>query len=118
MVKIIDYKVRMSADGEPFFALILQGGIQLVQSKETGMFYATAKRASITSTFDEETCKSLIGQELDGTVEKVECETYEYTNEETGEILELSHRWVFVKEGETVGEVDHQEQHEEEPELV
>ena len=90
----------------------------MVKSKETGLHYATAKKASIPSTFDEETCKSLIGQELDGAVEKVECESYEFTNEETGEVMELSHRWVFVKEGETVGEAVHQEQHQEELELV
>ena len=66
MVKIIDYKTRMSAEGEPFLALIVQGGISLVKSGETGLYYATAKRASIPCTFDEQTCQSLIGQKLDG----------------------------------------------------
>ena len=118
MVRIIGFKVRMNAEGEPFNTLIVQGGIELVKSKETGLFYATAKKASIPSTFDEKTCESLVGQELEGTVQKAECEPYEFTNEETGVVMELSHRWVFVKEGETVGEVVHQEQHQEEPELV
>lgn len=118
MVRIINFKVRMNAEGEPFNALIVQGGIELVKSQETGLFYATAKKASIPSTFDDKTCESLIGQELSGTVEKMECEPYEFTNEETGEVMELSHRWVFVKEGEAVGEVVHQEQHEEELALV
>ena len=49
--------------------------------------------------------------ELDGSIKKVECEPYEFTDEETGEVIELDYRWVFVKEGETVGEVVHQEQH-------
>lgn len=118
MVRIIDFRVRMNGEGEPFNALIVQGGIELVQSKETGLYYATAKKASIPSTFDEKTCESLIGQELPGTVEKTECEPYEYTDESTGEVMTLSHRWVFVKEGETVEDVVHQEQHQEEPELV
>ena len=118
MVTIVEYKVRMNGAGEPSNTLIVQGGIELVKSKETGLFYATAKKASIPSTFDDKTCESLIGQELDGSVQKVECEPYEFTNEETGEVMELSHRWVFVKEGETVGEVVRQEQHQEEPELV
>ena len=118
MVTITDYRVRESRDGQPFIALIVQGGIELVKSKETGLYYATSKKASIPSTFDEKTCENLIGQELPGSIEKVECEPYEYTNEETGEVLELSHRWVFVKEGETVGEVVQQQQHQEEPELV
>ncbi len=118
MVKIIDYKTRMSAEGEPFIALIVMDGITLVKSKETGMFYATSKKASITSTFNEETAKSLIGQELEGSVQQVECEPYEYTNEETGEVMELNHRWVFVKDGETVETTVKREQQIEEPELV
>ena len=52
----------------------------MVKSKKTGMYYGTAKKASIPSTFDEETCKSLIGQELDGTIERIECEPYEFAN--------------------------------------
>ena len=118
MVRIIDYKARMSAEGEPFLALIVQGGITLVKSKETGLYYATAKKASIPCTFDEETCKSLIGQELEGSVEKVDCDPYEFISEQTGEIMELSHRWVFVKEGETIQQAVKEEVPEEEPELV
>jgi hypothetical protein len=119
MVRIIDYKVHQNKDGEPFLALIVQeSGIQLVKSQKTGMYYAIAKKASIPSTFDEETCKSLIGQELEGTVERVDCEPYEFTNEETGEVMVLDHRWVFVQEGETVQQAVEEEVPEEEPELV
>lgn len=116
MVRIIDYKLRSSVDGDPFFALIVQGGIQLVKSHDSGNYYATAKKASLPCTFDEETCKSLLGQELDGTIERVECEPYEITVEETGELRMLDHRWVFVKTGDTVEEVA--KQIHEEPELV
>ena len=76
-----------------------------VRSRETGMYYSTAKKASIPSTFDEETCKSLIGQQLDGTVEKVVCEPYEFVSESTGEVIMLDHRWVFVKTGDSLEEV-------------
>jgi len=118
MVKIIDYKTRMSAEGEPFLALIDQGGISLVKSRETGLYYAAAKRTSIPCTFDEQTCQSLIDQELEGTVERVECEPYQYVNEQTGEIIELDHRWVFVKEGDTVPKTVRAEHFHEQPELV
>ena len=118
MVRIIDYKTRMSAEGEPFIALILQSGITLVKSKETGMYYATAKKTSITSTFNEETAKSLIGTELEGSIEKVDCEPYEFTNEETGEVIELDYRWVYAKPGDTVKQAVKAEQHQEELELV
>ena len=118
MVRIVDFKTRLKSEGEPFLALIVQAGISLVKSKETGLYYATAKKASIPSTFDEETAKSLVGQELEGSVERVECEPYEFVNEESGEVMELSHRWVFVKDGETVEQSVQPEQHREEPELV
>ena len=104
MVTIIDYRVRQSRDGEPFIALIVQGGIELVKSKETGLFYATAKKASLPSTFDERTAQAFIGQQIDGTVQKVECEPYEMVDTDTGEVRTLDFRWVYVKEGETVGQ--------------
>lgn len=104
MVTISSYVQRTNAEGEIFHALIIQGGIEMVQSKETGNFYATAKRASITSTFDEETCKSIIGTQIPGSIKKVECEPYEYTIKETGEIITLNHHWTYLPEGETVEE--------------
>lgn len=100
MVRIVDYKVRKNSEGETFLALIVQCGLSMVQSKETGLYYATAKKASIPSTFDEETCKSLIGQELEGTVERADCEPYQFINEQTGEVITLDHRWVYIPKGE------------------
>jgi hypothetical protein len=108
MVKIIDFKVRTNSKGEQFCALVLQGGLELVKSKETGNYYATAKSASITSTFTEDQCKGLIGQELSGSIVKLECEPYEYTIKDTGEVITLKHRWEYRKEGDTIEEVVHQ----------
>jgi len=102
MVRIIDYKARMSAEGEPFLALIVQGGITLVKSKETGLYYATAKKANIPSTFDEETCKSLIGQTSD--------KHFMAANTVPVSIEELSRRHtipVFAKDNEST--ISHQE---------
>jgi len=96
MVTIVDFKERTSKDDEQFFVLILQGGLEMVKSKETGRFYATAKRASISSTFDENTCKSLIGSTFPGSIQREECSDYEYVIPETGEVLNLQHRWVYV----------------------
>ncbi|WP_262733926.1 hypothetical protein [Gaetbulibacter sp. NE] len=96
MVRIVNYQQRESDDGNVFFALIIQGGVELVQSRETNNFYATARKASISSTFDEETCKSLLGTEISGEIAKIECEPYDYTIKETGEIIQLSHRYQYV----------------------
>lgn len=98
MVRIINYIQRFTEAGDSFFVLELQGGIQMVKSKETNKFYITAKKATVPSTFDEATCKSLIGSELPGEVVKVETEPYEYTIKETGEVIELSHRYEYQEE--------------------
>ncbi|PHQ30891.1 hypothetical protein [Leeuwenhoekiella nanhaiensis] len=98
MVRIVGFKQREKEDGTPFFILELQGGIEMTLSKETGQFYATAKKAYVTSTFDEQTCKALVGSEMPGSIQKKEVEPYTYVVQETGEELILHHRWVFVPE--------------------
>ncbi len=104
MVTISDYSKRVNSDGVAFFALILQGGLELVKSQQSGRYYATAKKASLPSTFSEEMCKTLIGQQLPGSIMKVECEPYEFAVPETGEIVTLSHRWEYSKEAESIEE--------------
>ena len=96
MVRIINYSERIADDGRAFFTLEVQGGVEMIKSKSTGNYYATAKKASLPSTFDEETCRALLGTELEGAVEKQACKPYEYTVKDTGEVIELSHRYVFV----------------------
>jgi hypothetical protein len=98
MVRIINYKERQKKDGTTFFVLELQGGIEMVKSKETGSFYATAKRAYIPSTFNEQTCSALVGSEMEGKIIKEGCDPFAYTVKETGEEITLSHRWIYVSE--------------------
>ena len=98
MVRISNYQKRTTEEGKEFYILELQGGIEVVKSQETGKLYMTARKASMSCTFDELTCKSLIGSELPGSVRKVECEEYEYTIKDTGEIITLSHRFEYVEE--------------------
>jgi len=83
MVTIVDYRISKNAEGEQFISLILEGDLTIVQSTETGNFYATAKRSSITSTFTEESAKKLIGRELPGQIIREECDPYLYTVPET-----------------------------------
>ena len=78
-------------------ALVLQGGVEIIHSASGGM-YATVRKATVASTFDEETCKGLVGTEIPGAIEKQECEPYEYTVERTGEVLTLFHRYIYVAE--------------------
>lgn len=95
MVSIVDYKSATNSAGDQFFLLIVQGGVESVLSQETGRFYLTARKATVSSTFDEATCQNLIGQKLPGGVEKQEVEPYPYVIEETGEEITLSHRYVY-----------------------
>jgi hypothetical protein len=97
MVRILNYQKRTTEEGKEFFTLELQGGVEIVKSQETGKNYMTARKASMSCTFDELTCQSLIGTELPGSVKKVECEEYSYTIKETGEIITLSHRFEYVE---------------------
>jgi len=110
MVTVIDYAQRTNSDGENFFALILQGDLEMVKSKETGNYYATAKRASVTSTFTEEACEKLIGLEIPGSIQRVPSEPYEFTIPDTGEVIQLEHRWVYLQEGETIDAVVQEEE--------
>ncbi len=98
MVRIVNYQKRTTEEGKQFFTLELQGGIEIVKSQETGKSYMTARKASMSCTFDELTCQSLIGTELPGSVKKVECEEYEYTIKDTGEVITLSHRFEYVEQ--------------------
>ena len=53
MVKVTNYAVRERKDGTTFIALEITGGLEIQQSQTTGNFYATVKKCSIPSTFDE-----------------------------------------------------------------
>jgi hypothetical protein len=95
MVTISGFAERESANGKKFYALLLQGGMEMVLSEESGRYYATAKQASIASTFDEATCKAMVGSKLPGRITRVKCDPFDYTIRETGEVISLSHRWAY-----------------------
>lgn len=98
MVTVTGFHERQAEDGRPFFALEVQGGIEMAKSQTTGMYYATARKAQISSTFTEDVCRSLIGKELPGSVIKEACAPYEYTIKETGEVISLNHRYQYLPE--------------------
>ena len=97
MVKVTGYKLRESLEGKSFFALTLQGGIEIVKSA-AGNSYATIKKASMPTTFDEATCESLVGTELPGFINKVSCDAYNYVIEQTGEVIVLFHRYEYEEQ--------------------
>ena len=99
-VTIVDVKERLSQEGNPFMALIVQNELELVISKKSGNVYAAAHRASIPCTLDHDSAKLMVGKELPGTVEKQECELYETTNSD-GELITLDYRYAYAPENKT-----------------
>ena len=104
MVTISDYRVNVNSEGKSFCSLILQGDVELVKSKTTSRFYATARKTSITSTFDENTCRQLIGKTIKGSIVKVDCDEYDYIIPESGEVIRLSYNYCYVADSENVEE--------------
>lgn len=100
MVTVVDFKKRENSSGEEFFALVIQGGIEMIQSQESGRFYATARTTSIPSTFNEVTCTAMIGQQIGGTIRKVKTDPYEYSPPNSDEVLTLTHTYQYVPENE------------------
>lgn len=115
-VTIVDVKERVSQEGNPFMALIVQNDLELVTSK-SGNIYATAHRGSIPCTLDYDSAKIMIGKILPGKVEKQECDPYETSNSD-GELIMLSHRYVYVAPESNKTEVDNVEFATEEVEMV
>ena len=87
MVTITNIAVRQSKDGRAFTTLELSGGLEMAQSQETGKFYATVRKCSVPTTFDESVAKTLIGSSLEGNIVRTEALPYDYTNPDTGEVM-------------------------------
>jgi len=102
MVRIVDYAVNENSKGEKFCALIVQGGLESVVSKKTKRSYFTARKANVACTFDEETCKSLVGTELPGKIMKIQVEPYQYKVPETEEEITLTHSWRYMSDEDAV----------------
>src|SRR6478752_2733966 len=96
MVRIIDFKTIKKENTKEFNMLVVQGGIEPLVSKTTGRIYFTVRKANVSTTFDTETCKALIGTDLPGTIEKRTCDPYDYTVPETGEIINLRHILQYI----------------------
>lgn len=98
MVTVINFKKRKNAKDEEFHTLELQGEVELLRAVNTGKFYAHARKASITSTLNEATCKALIGTKFPGLIKKVDSEAYNYTVPGTKDTIVLNHQYQYIAE--------------------
>ena len=99
MVTVTGYKVRENKSGETFIALELTGSLEIVQSQNTGKSYATVRRCSIPSTFEEPIAKLMVGSRLEGDVVRVACDPYDYTVKRTGEQISLAYSYAYQPAG-------------------
>ena len=99
MVTVTNYFERTRKDGTTFIALELSGGVELVQSNNSGKFYATLRKTSVPSTFDETIAKGLIGSQMKGEVVRVQVDPYDFIDKRTGEVMTLQHSYAYQPEG-------------------
>lgn len=104
MVTVIDVVKRQNSEGEFFNSLVISGGVEMIQSTKTNRFYATSRRTSIPSTFEDEFARTLIGQKIPGKIVRKECEDYQFTIPETDEVITLAHTYEYVPESDLVHE--------------
>ena len=95
MVRIKSFSQRETKDGRSFISLELTGGLELVQSTNSGRFYATQRRCFIPSTFDEKIAEQFVGTTIEGEIVRIPVdEPYSYTTSR-GEIIQLQHEYSY-----------------------
>ncbi|ADQ16109.1 hypothetical protein Lbys_0327 [Leadbetterella byssophila DSM 17132] len=97
-------------EGRDYYVIQLQSDeIELLVSKNTGRHYATLRKCWMSTTFDEQTCKLMLGKKMPGTILKEQCDPYSFVIEDTGEEITLNHRNTYSpvesEEGKVIGEL-------------
>jgi hypothetical protein len=103
MVTVTNYAQKKNAEGKKFFSLELTGEVEFAQSTQ-GRMYATNRKCTMSTTFDEPTCKQLIGKKMPGSIKKIEADPYEYTVPKTGQTITLDFRYEYTPEEDSLGE--------------
>lgn len=98
MVKVKKCSPARGQRRKIFVSLELTGDLELVQSQNTGRFYATTKHCFVSSTLDLETARGCIGQTLPGKIIRVVCQPYEYALPESGQLVILGYRYEYQPE--------------------
>jgi hypothetical protein len=94
MVTIVGIEERFTKKGD-FKVIVLQGKVEVALSQTTGRPYLTARKTSIPFTFSEEFAEKLIGTQLPGEIERVDCEEYEFQVPGTKKKLKFTYRFQY-----------------------
>jgi len=97
MVRIINCHLREGERGS-FVSLEVQGDPELVMSQNSGRWYITAKRAFLSTTFDFEIAQRMVGTQFRGSIIRVQTDPYDFTIPDSGEVIQLSHRYDYSPE--------------------
>jgi len=95
MITVSDFKETITKEGKPFVSLILSGGLELVQSSNTGRFYGTIRSCRIPTTFSSVVAKNLIGSQIPGEIVRVTVDPYQFISPSTGEVMILQHSYSY-----------------------
>ena len=98
MVTVKAAHLRGEGSEKSFVALELSGDLELVQSQNTGRFYATTRRCFIPSTFDIKTAEQFVGKQMPGKIVRVDSDPYDYEIHETGETIRMAHTYEYHPE--------------------
>lgn len=104
MVTVINFQKRKNKNEEDFFTLELQGEVEFIRAVDTGKFYANARKATITTTLNESTCRALIGTKFPGNIKKVDCDAYNYKVPNTNDTIILKHQYQYIADNANVEE--------------
>lgn len=107
MVTISAFHEVLRTDGSTFISLELTGSAELIQSQNTGKWYATVRKCRIPSTFDANIAQTMIGQRLPGEIVRVICEPYEFLNKRTGEVMKLQHSYAYTQDSKQENAIGH-----------
>ena len=100
MITIINFEPRINKKTKEQFYVLIVTAPMLRQSMQTGKFYVDAKQVSITTPLkDPVALQSLLGQQMQGEIQQVPCEEYEWENPSTKETEKRSVTWEVVGAG-------------------
>jgi hypothetical protein len=97
MVKIIGTETKVNPKTkEQYNVIVLLGNVEILKSKSTGKPYLTAKKVTMPTTLTSQQAEELVGTNLPGAIEKVDCPEYEIKMPGSNKKVRISHTFQFA----------------------
>lgn len=96
MVKIIGSETKVNPKTkEQYNVIVLMGNVEVLKSKATGKPYLTSKRVIMPTTLTSEQAADLVGTNLPGDIEKVDCPEYEIKMPNSKKVVKITHTFQY-----------------------